>query len=443
MVRTVILAALALAGSAIADTQSTCNPSSKCPESTPCCSQYGECGVGAYCLGGCDPLSSFSLDACMPAPVCQDRTMDMKDTSNIVDVSKYLGDPSTADWVAQGTPLSYNGNVLLTMPANSSGTVLASTVYMWYGNVTVNMKTSKDAGVISAFIFLGDVKDEIDFEWVGTELDIAQTNFFWQGNTIENSAGNITGLSNVNENFHEYTVEWTPDAINWYVDGNLGMTRKKSDTWNATTNSYSFPQTPVRVQLSVWPGGASSNAPGTIAWAGGPIDWNSQAIQQDGYYYSTLGEITMTCYQTNSPPGTNSGRSYTYKDTLGLNTSVVDGNDNTVLSSLLGSGLDPTKNYPSSSASQSTQAVIPGLSGGGSGTNGEPGGNPDSGSGSGSGSSSGGSSSGSGSGTSCNNGGFSQNCGSSSGSNSEGFRQEHALGASAFAALIAVAAMLL
>lgn len=105
----------------------------------------------------------------------------MTDTSGIVDVSKYLGDPSKADWVAQGIPLTYNGNVILTMPPNSVGTVLASTVYMWYGTVKAKMKTSKDAGVVTAFILLSDVKDEIDYEWVGTELDIAQTNFYFQG----------------------------------------------------------------------------------------------------------------------------------------------------------------------------------------------------------------------------------------------------------------------
>jgi len=105
----------------------------------------------------------------------------MTDTSRIVDVSKYLGDSSKADWVSQGTPLTWNDNVILTMPKNSVGTVLASTVYMWYGTVKARIKTSKDAGVITAFILLSDVKDEIDYEWVGNELSVAQTNFYFQG----------------------------------------------------------------------------------------------------------------------------------------------------------------------------------------------------------------------------------------------------------------------
>jgi beta-glucanase (GH16 family) len=105
----------------------------------------------------------------------------MDSTDNIVDVSKYLGDATKADWVAQGTPLPYKGNTILTMPANSAGTVLASTVYLWYGNVKAKVKTSRGAGVVTAFILLSDVKDEIDYEWVGTELDITQTNYYFQG----------------------------------------------------------------------------------------------------------------------------------------------------------------------------------------------------------------------------------------------------------------------
>ncbi|KAI1306641.1 glycoside hydrolase family 16 protein [Xylaria venustula] len=447
------LAALAMLGTSavVAQSTPTCSLTKKCPEDSPCCSQYGQCGVGAYCLGGCDPRMSFSLDACVPAPVCEDKTMPMTDTSGILDVSKYLGDPSTADWVSQGIPLTYNDNVLLTMPPNSVGTVLASTTYMWYGNVKAKLKTGKDAGVVSAFILLSDVKDEIDYEFVGTELDIAQTNFYFQGIPNYTNSGNITGLSDTNSDWHEYEIRWSPDKIEWYVDGNLGRTQLKSDTWNKTANQWDFPQTPARVQLSIWPGGAASNGQGTIDWAGGPIDWDSDAIKKDKYYYATVGEVSIECYKTDSPPGTNSGKSYTYNSWLGTNNTVVDGDKPTILKSLLGSGLDMDADYPSSSgtgtAAQTSMEVVPGLTGGGPGTNGEAAGNAQGGgSSSNSGSSSSSGSSSDGSSGDCNSG-FSQDCsssssGSSSNPKNEGARQEHVLGTSAFAALIAVAGMI-
>ncbi|KAI1454886.1 hypothetical protein F4805DRAFT_297333 [Annulohypoxylon moriforme] len=438
MLRTIPAVALAMLGASttvLADTAATCSLTQKCPKETPCCSQYGQCGVGAYCLGGCDPRMSFSLDSCVPEPVCQDRTLSMQNTDGIVDVGKYLGDSSKADWVAQGTPLAHSGNVLLTMPENSAGTVLASTVYMWYGNVKAKIKTGKDAGVVTAFILLSDVKDEIDFEWVGTELDIAQTNYYFQGIPDYTHSTNITGVSNTNDNFHEYEIRWTPDQIQWLVDGKVGRTQLKSSTWNATANQWDFPQTPARVQLSIWPGGSDKNAKGTVDWAGGPIDWNSADIKKDGYYYATVGEVSIECYKTDKAPGTNSGKSYTYNNAKATNDTVEDGDSNTVLKSLLGTGLDMDKDLPSSSsASQSAQEVIPGLSGGGPGTNGQAAG--------GSSDSDSATSAGSAPSAACTDG-FQQVCGSGdSGSSNQGVRQERVLGASAFAALIAVAAMI-
>ena len=107
----------------------------------------------------------------------------MNTLDGIVPNTQYLGDASNATWVSSGTPLVYNDNVLLTMPQNSVGTLLASTTYVWYGKVSATFKTSHDAGVVTAFILLSDVLDEIDYEFVGVELDTAQTNFYSQGVT--------------------------------------------------------------------------------------------------------------------------------------------------------------------------------------------------------------------------------------------------------------------
>jgi beta-glucanase (GH16 family) len=133
-------------------------------------------------LGGCDPINSFSLDSCMPAPVCKNSTSNFNtDYAGIVPNSKYLGDASKADWVSEGEPTFTGNEMLLTMPPESVGTLIASTHYVWYGKISAMMKTSHGAGVVTAFIFLSDVKDEIDLEFVGTELETAQTNYYFQG----------------------------------------------------------------------------------------------------------------------------------------------------------------------------------------------------------------------------------------------------------------------
>lgn len=282
--------------------------------------------------------------------------------------AKYLGDASTTDWVMDGQAVIYNDNVLLTMAPDTVGTVLATSSYLWYGNVKATLKTSRGQGVVTAFILLSDVKDEIDYEFVGVDLETAQTNYYFQGITNYGNSANIS-LSDTFNNYHTYEIDWTPDEITWLVDGQVGRTKKRSDTWNATSNQWEFPQTPARVQLSIWPGGLSTNAQGTIDWAGGAINWDSQDIQTNGYDYAMVQSVTVECFNATKAPGTNSGKSYTYNSAVGTNNTVVDGDKPTVLDSLIGTGTNMTAGLLSASAS-ATAETIPGLSGAGPGTDG-------------------------------------------------------------------------
>lgn len=323
--------------------------------------EYGQCGVGAYCLGGCDPASSFSLDACLPAPVCKSATYNFNDLSRLEVNTKYLGDASQADWVYSGTPLPHNGNVLLTLSEGSTGTLLASTHYVWYGKITSRLKTSAGAGVVTAFILLADSKDEIDFEFVGTELEIAQTNFYNQGVPNYTNGANETVSSDVFENYHIYEIDWKPDTITWSIDGNQVRTLNREDTWNATANRYSYPQTPARVQLSIWPAGLPSDAPGTIAWAGGLIQWNS-TYMVNGYYYATFDWVSVECYDPPSGANVQGSKSYIYTNAALTNNTVEVTNRDTTLKNFQDSGLDPTAGSAASSTASATKSVstVPG-----------------------------------------------------------------------------------
>jgi hypothetical protein len=149
------------------------------------------------------------------------------------------------------------------------------------------------------------------------------------------------------------------------VDGQVGRTKKRTDTWNASANQWDFPQTPARVQLSLWPAGLASNGPGTVAWAGGLVDWNSADIKNNGYYYASFESVTVNCFNATTPPGTNTGVSYTYNGYSGTNDTVVDGKNATVLGSFLATGLDMELGASASGAQPSSTAQsIPGVSGG-------------------------------------------------------------------------------
>lgn len=124
----------------------------------------------------------------MPAPTCKSQDYKLINTDGITPNTEYLGDASKANWVSSGTPLQgpNKDSVILTLSEDGesgSGTLLASTHYVWYGKITATLKSSRGKGVVSAFILLSDVKDEIDFEFVGTDLQTAQSNYYFQGIT--------------------------------------------------------------------------------------------------------------------------------------------------------------------------------------------------------------------------------------------------------------------
>lgn len=159
---------------------------------------------------------------------------------------------------------------------------------------------------------------------------------------IDENSENIT-LSDTFENFHEYEIRWTPEKIEWYIDGKLGRTKEKKETWNATSQNFEFPQTPSRVQLSLWPGGKETNAEGTRAWAGGTIDWEAPDIQNNGYFYATFSDVEIECFNSPTAPGTNKGKSYWYNNVRGTNDTIVDGDKDHIIASLQATGTDMDK----------------------------------------------------------------------------------------------------
>jgi len=105
--------------------------------------------------------------------------------SDVTDIAKYLGDPSNTNWVSSGTPLVYNNQgILLTLAPDTVGTLLSSVHYVWYGKISATLTTSQGAGVVTAFIMMSDVKDEIDFEFIGVDVQHAQSNYYSQGVTV-------------------------------------------------------------------------------------------------------------------------------------------------------------------------------------------------------------------------------------------------------------------
>lgn len=237
------------------------------------------------------------------------------------------------------------------------------------------------------------------------------------------------------DNYHIYEIDWTPDDITWYLDGKSVRVLHKADTYNETTQQFKFPQTPSRLQLSLWPGGLSTNSPGTIEWAGGEISWDTPDIKDPGYYYATFAEVNITCYDPPSGANVQGDQAYIYTDQSATNNTVEVVNANTVLSSFDATGVNETIGASSSatgtstatSASTSVADSVPGSGSGGSGGQSSGDGSSDS-------------SSGTSSGSSPSSTGFSQ--GGDSPKTGAASANEHMLQGSMFAVLVAVVALI-
>lgn len=342
-----LLAAVSFFGRVRADSwnQIACNSTSQCPEKAPCCSQYGYCGTGSYCLGGCDPRYSYNLTACMPQPRMSSFTESFSSLDNLKRQTEYLGNASDVDWVYTGYVNNYDNALLLQMPNGSTGTVVSSTKYLWFGKVGATIKSARDKGVITAFITFSDVQDEIDYEFLGYNLTFPQNNYYAKGILNYSNTGDFQ-VTDSYANWHYYEMDWQEDKIVWSVDGNPVRTLQRDLTWNSTTNRYDFPATPSRIQFSLWPGGSTLNGLGTIEWAGGEIDWNSPDIKEYGYYYASVKNVSVASYGLPSFVDTkysniSNFNAFLYNSTAGNENNIYLTHKKTWLGSADATGLDP------------------------------------------------------------------------------------------------------
>ena len=138
----------------------------------------------------------------------------------------------------ENVSLDGNGNMVITarreafqgFPFTSARITTKDKVEQQYGRFEARIKMPGGRGVWPAFWMLGNDIDEIPWPTVG-EIDISELRGQEPDITIGSvhgpgySGGNAISGSYVIENdrfdgdFHEYAIEWTEDAIDYYLDG--------------------------------------------------------------------------------------------------------------------------------------------------------------------------------------------------------------------------------
>ncbi|BGP38232.1 putative glycosidase CRH2 [Rhodotorula kratochvilovae] len=270
-----------------------CGWASACPKESPCCSEYGYCAAGTSCLGGCNPQGSYGEGYCAPLPVCSSANYTFADESRIqMNHSAWMGDADKYDFTldkldGSNPALVQDGNLVLTLTEDGGGTRISTTRNVLYGTIQASIKTVGAAGVVTAFITMSGVKDEIDFEWTTNNTNEVQSNWYWEGDVDDYTHGG----SHTARNRASDGIQWTPTQLDWLVGGKSVRTVKKSDDKNGR-----YPQTPSRVQFSVWPAGIKGTSEGTITWAGGLIDWTSPAYTANNAFQAEVAWLSIDCY---------------------------------------------------------------------------------------------------------------------------------------------------
>lgn len=139
------------------------------------------------------------------------------------------------------------------------------------------MQIANGTGLVTAAVLYSDDADEIDLEFSGSNFGAGpsngklQTNVFAKGMTGNYDRGTIQNIQPPQTGFHTYSMDWTPDKIDWIVDGVTLFTHKNT---GQKTGNYQFPQTPSRLHVGMWDAGDPDTAGGTRNWAGGYTDYS-------------------------------------------------------------------------------------------------------------------------------------------------------------------------
>jgi len=217
--------------------------------------------VAAQTWSACNPTNSSASCAPNPALGVANYTINFGQ-----------GELDTTVWNQTAGTLTYdNGDAVFTVSQKGDAPTIQSNFYIFFGVVEVVMKAATGKGIISSIVLESDDLDEVDWEFMGGNSTHAETNYFGKGNITSYDRAIYYPLSNPMENYHNYTVVWTAEQLQWIIDDNIVRTLK----FGEANGGKNFPQTPMNVRIGIWAAGDVGNAPGVVEWAGGYTDYNS------------------------------------------------------------------------------------------------------------------------------------------------------------------------
>jgi beta-glucanase (GH16 family) len=211
----------------------------------------------------CQPLNTTgcpdmqALGANLTLDFTQSYNIKIWDKPNMGDIKKTVGDNGTQFTIAK----------------SGDSPTLHSKFYLFFGRMEVIMKPAFGQGIVSSAILQSEDLDEIDWEFLGGHTNQINTNYYGKGNLTMGDRGyELKVDKSPMDDFHNYTVDWTKERIQWIYDDKVIRTVKFGD---ALPGGANYPQTPMNVRLGAWAGGdEKNNAKGVVEWAGGATDFS-------------------------------------------------------------------------------------------------------------------------------------------------------------------------
>lgn len=181
----------------------------------------------------------------------------MKALGKSVDVDFTQGQSN--DFKAVGSPTYDENGVGFSVSQQGDAPLIQSNWYIMFGRVEFKIKAAPGTGIVSSAVLQSDDLDEIDWEWLGGNNDLVQSNYFGKGITDSYNRGATHDDQGNHDDFHTYTVDWTSEQIVWSIDDSPVRSLTPDDA-----ESGQYPQTPMMIRVGVWAGGDPSNPEGTI-----------------------------------------------------------------------------------------------------------------------------------------------------------------------------------
>lgn len=173
-------------------------------------------------------------------------------------------------------------------------------------------------------------------EWLGGFTTTVESNYFGKGNTTTYDRAIYHNVTAPQDEWHMYTIDWTSDYVRWIIDG----VQVRQLNYTDALYGKNFPQTPMRVKMGNWDGGASTENAGTIEWAGGLTDFSVAP------FVMYVKNITIQDYSSG-------GNEYVWGDQTGSWESIVIKNGTEDAGNIL-TGSKSSKSTSSSSSSSAT-----------------------------------------------------------------------------------------